>query len=230
MVLRLWVTQQLPVMLIPACLQRGLCLFCASPAVNKDILGIFAIFKGRLHCCVLLRALPAKGPSEFCVDAGRAGTALGAATLAGFPITCPPYLCGEPSSQQNEPLPCIPERRLKCWVWERAHFMVVREAEVFIATSSMSEKTSSQIGNSNDLQRACFTSQNLRNAFSLSDQNGKQRMFFEQIIVFLMLHQGFSLFICYSPYFILSHERSRGIFNWLLQFIFFTMKKGKVSR
>lgn len=160
MVLCLWVTQQLPVMLIPACLQRGLCLFCASPAVNKDILGIIAIFKGRLHCCVLLRALPAKGPSEFCVetsDAGRAGTALGAATLAGFPITCPPYLCGERSSQQNEPLPCIPERRLKCLVWESAHFMVVREVEVFISISSMSEKTSSQIGNSNNLQRACFT-------------------------------------------------------------------------
>ena len=56
-------------------------------------------------------------------------------------------------------------------------------------------------------------SQKLWNAFSLSDQNGKQRMFFEQIIVFLVLPQGFILFICYSPYFILSHERSRGTFN-----------------
>lgn len=55
----LWVMQQLLIMLIPAYLQRGLCLFCASPAVNKDILGIIAIFKGRLHSSVLLWILTA---------------------------------------------------------------------------------------------------------------------------------------------------------------------------
>lgn len=40
---------QLLIMLILAYLQIGLCLFCASPAVNKDILGIIPIFKGRFH-------------------------------------------------------------------------------------------------------------------------------------------------------------------------------------
>lgn len=34
-------------MQILAYLQIGLCLFCASPAVNKDILEIIPIFKGR---------------------------------------------------------------------------------------------------------------------------------------------------------------------------------------
>lgn len=62
MVLCLCVMLQLLIMLIPAYLQIGLCLFCASPAVNKDILGIIAIFKGRLYSSVLLWALPGLDP------------------------------------------------------------------------------------------------------------------------------------------------------------------------
>lgn len=65
MVLCLRVMLQLPIMLIPAYLQIGLCLFCASPAVNKDILGIIAIFKGKLYSSVFLRVLPALGPRGF---------------------------------------------------------------------------------------------------------------------------------------------------------------------
>lgn len=41
------VRPQLRIMLILAYLQIVLCLFCASPAVNKDILEIIPIFKGR---------------------------------------------------------------------------------------------------------------------------------------------------------------------------------------
>lgn len=91
----LWVMQQLLIMLIPAYLQRGLCLFCASPAVNKDILGIIAIFKGRLHSSVLLWILTAWGPSEFCIetsDIRRAGTMVGWQSWPGSPspvsLTC----------------------------------------------------------------------------------------------------------------------------------------------
>lgn len=56
------VIPQLLIMLIPAYLQIGLCLFCASPAVNKDILGIIAIYKGRLYSSVLLGGPPGIRP------------------------------------------------------------------------------------------------------------------------------------------------------------------------
>lgn len=68
MVLRLCRTLQLPAMLIPASSQIGLCLFCASPAVNKDVLGIIAMFKGGLvlEFCFLFpgprQHLPTGGP------------------------------------------------------------------------------------------------------------------------------------------------------------------------
>lgn len=68
MVLRLCRTLQLPAMLIPASSQIGLCLFCASPAVDKDVLGIIAMFKGGLvlEFCFLFpgprQHLPTGGP------------------------------------------------------------------------------------------------------------------------------------------------------------------------
>lgn len=83
---------------MPAYLQIGLCLFCASPAVNKDILGIIAIFKGRLYSSVLLWALPGLDPVwggfvRTALTVGR-GCSPGGAVLAGSPSPSlrPPHL------------------------------------------------------------------------------------------------------------------------------------------
>lgn len=97
MVLCLCRTLQLPAMLIPASSQIGLCLFCASPAVNKDVLGIIAMFKGGLvlEFCFLFpgprQHLPTGGPGGGRGAGGRmADTALGPGCPHLLRVAMPP--------------------------------------------------------------------------------------------------------------------------------------------
>lgn len=98
MVLRLCRTLQLPAMLIPASSQIGLCLFCASPAVNKDVLGIIAMFKGGLvlEFCFLFPGPPAAPPHRrprgraWCGGVGWRTRPWGQAALTCSGSPCPP--------------------------------------------------------------------------------------------------------------------------------------------
>ena len=159
---------QLLIMLIPAYLQIGLCLSCVSPAVNKDILGIIAIFEGRLYSSVLLGALPGLDPGPLgsvwgaLMVGGRAqspGCVLaGASSPSPRPPTC------ERSLHGRELSPCFLEKILKCLskglimglgtnqlvLWR------LKELEFPTDPQSTSENTSSQIRNSDNPEKACF--------------------------------------------------------------------------
>lgn len=192
-----WVMLQLLIMLIPAYLQIGLCLSCVSPAVNKDIFGIIAIFEGRLYSSVLLGALPGLDPGPLgsvwgaLMVGGRAqspGCVLaGASSPSPRPPTC------ERSLHGRELSPCFLEKILKCLskglimgLGTNSFYGGLRSLNFPLIHSRRLRTLPLRLGILTIPRKPVLLYLKLRNASSLSSQNGTQMMGLKQIIVFLI--------------------------------------------